>query len=401
MTSLLIKKSIYKIVKRFVGGGKNTGNIIKAAESVKKPSVPPVSGVFSATPKKGLSSTHNNSAPQKSQPTGVSENNNKSWNSGNNMKAQTFASSVPDNMEAKIQYVNQNKALKNIQGKEYKTIIADTTTSKELTETQLAEELKERTLAKKASATASTFKIKDGSEVIVGQSKNNVQITQFGHGYVEKYLIPIKYENDLKNSNVDTFKFRIVTPPQASKDMFIESGNQKHLLIATDNYASGYLTSQVSAILLCNKQYKQFVIEKEKEKTEENPTNPQKKQYFVAFKNIIKISEDTPLQEVQYSEEYLEQIINKKTLLKIIGEQIKNPMIQFNNNGITKDDALLLSKEHDNNVRTGSKHPISAGQTQLNLENAEKNKQISKDKKINASKHTADYKKSTLTKSEL
>jgi len=294
---------------------------------------------------------------------------------------------IPSTLSAPT-FNNKITVLKNANQKEYTTTINVNSTSDQFNNEQMLEELKKRALIKNDDGkTAVTILNKNNQSVVVGESKNNVKLSQVGQAYYEKYIKskePISPQTSpLPNiKNLADAKIGICIPPQSGSETLIEIGKHKHLLLADDPenkeyiIVYGYLTSKKDpALFLSNKQFKAFQKEKEKESSLNKKT-----QQFVAFNIPHRIKKDS-LVFVKWDKEYLKTISDDSW--EAIETQIKTNwnkgIIDFSINGITKEDALLICKEYDKvAAQQEGKHPLTADQVKINEEHkkiqCEKNK---------------------------
>ena len=185
--------------------------------------------------------------------------------------------------------------------------------------------------------TSTVFKLKDGSEHLVGNPKNKIKLTQLGMAYSDAVDFHEKSPIHVENKHIEFHNLVIITPPTPHDDLFIETGLQKHLLAAydstTDTYVIiHYFTSKNTAVKLSDKQLK--IFQNEQEHPENNYTS-KKPQNIVALKTP-RIINKKDVNRVYKDQEYLSLI--EDSIQNKIKEQVKDilqlPAEEFNKRGI-------------------------------------------------------------------
>ena len=276
-------------------------------------------------------------------------------------------------------------------GKPLKTIITATTTAKQVSVEFIIEEMKKREfLSEDLGKTITSIQMKDGTIANIGESKNSLKLNALGQAYAkqcEPKLNPECKIHDLGEKPT----FIIVAPPTNSDNLLIETGKQKHLLVAfntttNEYFAIGYLTSKASGIFIHDKQVKLFQDEKENG----SPKIPVKKQYLAKFDNPVKI-ENQDIQRIRWEGEYFDSLSNdiKISLIEIWSTVKQNPYSFFNKNGITKEIGLKMCQKHDENLKNKAKHPMT--EDQLKQQEDAKLKQQQKQQEKNKFKQTTQH----------
>lgn len=278
------------------------------------------------------------------------------------------------------------KNFKNINDNTFNTKINNNTTASNLSAAELIEELKKRGLIKTdVGQTTSNILDKNNNTVPVGETKNGIKLTQLGQAYAKQSEVNIPSTTaNITVNNIDNLKFIVALPPKATDKTFIESGEQKHLLVVynkeNNNYfAMGYFTSKKSVDKIADMQYKAF--ENLQEKLDNTPNV--KAQHFHKFDTPQRM-QPNDINPVKYSQEYLDNI-NQFTYFKNSLEMFNdNAYKEFNHDGITKEHALALCKEHDKVIANKSKHPLTKDQIkhqELNKEKQHQNNAANKEEK--------------------
>lgn len=174
----------------------------------------------------------------------------------------------------------------------------------------------------------------------------------------------------------------ISTPPKSTDETIIDTGKQKHLVLAQDQedkdyvIALGYLTSKNSGFLLSDKQFKVFQNEMSGITSVKNTDKIQKVFFFEIPFRIKK--ED--IKEAAWDKQYMSQISpeNMKLMLKEIEKSWINGFKDFVKDALTKIEILQMCKDHDNTVKKKGKHPLTADQIKQQEENKKKQQEEKK-----------------------
>ena len=291
----------------------------------------------------------------------------------------TKVSSEPGSSVAAVTYKTQS-------GIKYTTTMTTGTMPKNITDSQLIDEMRKRELIKPdADCTAVAVKTIDDTDFLLGGSKNKVKLSQLGQAYYSKVL-PKVDDNALQAHKVPEvqekdLEYVIITPPKGNANVFVEIGLHKHLLIVHDTckdlyFGLTYLTSKHSGKLLSNQQLKAFQDQQENKKSSNTHG---KEQRIVPLDRSILINK-ADVHRVKWDKEYINSLPDaSKDFLQHIWEDIQiKPYELFNFDGITKQDCIHMCLEHDEIAKANGKHPLT--QDQIMQNEANKHKQIQKNK---------------------
>jgi hypothetical protein len=263
----------------------------------------------------------------------------------------------------------------------FKTKITSETKIADLTKPQLLEELKGRELVKDDDGkTDVDVLLANGATHHLGKSANNVKLTPKGQAYVKEIHSQTALENPgtpLKNSTKNEEpQFMIIIPPKSTENLLVETGKQTHLLIThkgdNDYYATGFFTSKNSglSVYVSEEQFIKFQKQQEGQQIFND-----KKQYYVPFDQPIKLDKND-VQPVKWDKEYIARL-SSKTLdeLTFLWKEIENePVISFNKDGVTSEDALQMCLAHDATIAQGKPHPMTPDQIEQHKKGLEKQK---------------------------
>jgi hypothetical protein len=273
----------------------------------------------------------------------------------------------------------------------YETKMTPFTKEEHLTEDQVIEELKKRGLVKDDSGhTTTSVILQDDSTRIVGCSKHNVKLSPIGQASVElqnAVKLPEETLPPLNLAEKDIKNILIILPPKSDSSLLLETGKQKHLLVAVDHkgdyYSFGYLTSKKNSIILSEKQFKKFQNEKEDVKE----ILPLKIQGYVAFNRVQKI-DLLDIHVAKWGTEYLNFLDDgvRKILIQIFILTSEEPTEYFDKTGISKKDCIEICQKFDiiavtKGTKQEKQHPISLDQQKQNAIHKEAQKQKNNIKK--------------------
>ena len=313
----------------------------------------------------------------------------------------------PNLLQQIHQGIQLKPVLKSFSGKVFDTNITAQTSVDNISNADLITELQKRELVKPDTGqTIGQFLDQQNKFVIIGESKYHIKLTNLGQAYSKKLELEasetVSTDGFMNVENIDNLNFMIVLPPKVSHQTFIESGEQKHLLVAfnkenNEYYAIGYFTSKTSVNKISDMQYKTF--EDNKESTKKLGTTKEKSQNFVSF-DAPKRIQPNDIKPVKYSKEYLANINAFSIFSDLIENLKKVPYKPFNTNGVTKKDAFDMCKEHDKIVTNKGSHPLTADQIKLQESAKAKQKQDQENMKEEKQKQKNMAKKEGLKKQE-
>ena len=318
-------------------------------------------------------------------------------NNHSKIPSQDSFAKKPTNVNNENNIKPSNNTIKSKSGKEFTTKITEKTDSNSITDSELICEMQNRELIKPdADKTAVILKDCNNNTVLIGESKNKVKLTALGQAYssiVKKNTDIIATTNNVFNFDPGkSHEFNIIFPPPRNNDLFIETGNQKHLIIVHNTitqktFGLGYLTSKISGIFLSDTQFKKFQnnLDKKNNSSEENSNQIHngKTQHFFEFGSLQEIREED-VNPVKGGKEYLNFIDQLGVFTNILRKNDEKPYAEFNKNGLTKDNCIQMCVEHDNFVKNKQPHPLTDDQIkqQILAKNKQKEEQLTDKKDV-------------------